>query len=260
MRNSLIKIEPPTNCPTCDSPLELVKDQLFCRNTSCSAQINKRIEHYAKVMKIKGLGPKTVEKLSLESINDLYELTIKDLSNHLGDRMASKLYKEIEGSKTTDLATFISAFSIPLIGTTAGSKLAKVTSSIEDISFKTCKSAGLGDIASANMLNWIAEEWENEYKLLPVKIIKTTIQKASPSLGLTVVLTGKLEGYTRSKLKTELEALGFDIKSTVSSKTNVVLAGANKNPTSTETKAEKLGIPITYSIAELIELKDSEIL
>jgi NAD-dependent DNA ligase len=249
-----IQIEAPVECPECNSELELVKDQLFCRNNACTAKVNKQIEHYAKVMKIKGLGPKTVEKLDLESISDLYALTEKDLANHLGERMASKLYKEINGSKTTDLATFISAFSIPLIGNTAGTKLAKVVSSVDDITFKVCKTAGLGDIASANLLDWIAVDWGDEFQLLPVKMIKTTIQQGSPSLGLSVALTGKLEGYTRNKLKAELEALGFDIKSAVSGKTNFVLAGANKNPSSTEVKAEKLGIPIARSVEELLEL------
>jgi NAD-dependent DNA ligase len=249
-----IQIEAPENCPECQSVLELVKDQLFCRNNACTAKVNKQIEHYGKIMKIRGLGPKTVEKLDLESISDLYALTEKDLSPYLGEKMASKLYKEINGSKSTDLATFISAFSISLIGNTAGTKLAKVVSSMDEINFKACKKAGLGDIASANLLDWIATDWEDEYQFLPVKIVKTTIQRASPSLGISVALTGKLEGYTRTKLKAELEALGFDIKSAVSSKTNFVLAGANKNPSSTEVKAEKLGIPIAYSVDELLEL------
>ena len=56
------KIEIPVNCPVCDSKLELVQDQLFCRNSSCDAQVQGKLEHFAKTMKIKGLGPRTIDK------------------------------------------------------------------------------------------------------------------------------------------------------------------------------------------------------
>ena len=52
----MTEIVPPTSCPTCASVLELVNDQLFCRNKLCPAQSAKRVEHFAKTLKIKGLG------------------------------------------------------------------------------------------------------------------------------------------------------------------------------------------------------------
>jgi DNA ligase (NAD+) len=61
-RKTLRQIVPPTNCPACNSDLELVNDQLFCRNSLCPAQSAKKLEHFARTIKIKGLGPSTIEK------------------------------------------------------------------------------------------------------------------------------------------------------------------------------------------------------
>ena len=62
------KIMPPANCPSCGSILEWKNDQLFCVSHSCQTKVYKRVEHFAKTLRIKGLGPKTVEKLALKDI------------------------------------------------------------------------------------------------------------------------------------------------------------------------------------------------
>ena len=74
---NLRTITEPTSCPTCNSTLELVNDQLFCRNNNCEAKTSKLIEHFAKTLKIKGLGPKTIDKLPLNSISDIYSISKK---------------------------------------------------------------------------------------------------------------------------------------------------------------------------------------
>ena len=87
-----MRIEIPHNCPACDYPLETVNDQLFCRNTACSARLDKQIEHFAKALSIKGLGAKTIEKLQLADTTELYYLDLDDLIEALGsERMATKL-------------------------------------------------------------------------------------------------------------------------------------------------------------------------
>ncbi len=70
------KIEIPQHCPSCASTLERVKDQIFCRNSSCNAKSVKQVQHYAKIARIKGLGLKTIEKLELDKISDIYDLNI----------------------------------------------------------------------------------------------------------------------------------------------------------------------------------------
>jgi len=138
-----MRIEIPTECPCCDYPLELVNDQLFCRNTACGAQLNKKVEHFCKTLGIKGMGSRTVEKLGLSDITELFYLDSEQVVETLGsEKVALKLLDEIERSKSADLATVIVSFSIPLVGSTASKKLCEVVTSVDEISYDTCKQAG----------------------------------------------------------------------------------------------------------------------
>ena len=106
------KIKIPTTCPCCDYKLETVNEQLFCRNTACTAQLGKKLEHFCKVLQIKGFGPKTIEKLNLADITELFYLDRDSVVEALGEKVADKLLDEIERAKSADLATVIAAFSI----------------------------------------------------------------------------------------------------------------------------------------------------
>jgi DNA ligase (NAD+) len=87
-----MKIKIPTNCPCCDYTLELVNDQLFCRNQACDAQLSKKLEHFCKALGIKGLGEKTIEKLQLSDITELYYLELDQIIELLGsEKIATKL-------------------------------------------------------------------------------------------------------------------------------------------------------------------------
>ena len=119
-------IQPPSNCPSCDSWLEEVNNLFYCKNELCGEKLQKQIEHFAKTLKIKGLGPATIKKLKLESINDLYWLTKNELKRLLDSSiLAGKLFNEIQNSRKAPLNVLLPAFSIPLIGKTAAEKLAK---------------------------------------------------------------------------------------------------------------------------------------
>ena len=59
------QIYPPANCPACGSILEWEKDQLFCKSNTCGGKTHKMVEHFAKTLRIKGLGPRTIEKLEI---------------------------------------------------------------------------------------------------------------------------------------------------------------------------------------------------
>jgi len=254
-------IVPPTHCPACGGELELVNAQLFCRNSACSAQSVKRFEHFAKTMKIKGLGPKTIEKLIdkevIQEIYDLFYLDIESISPIVGEKIAIKLIQEIDASRTTTIGTFISAFSIPLIGNTAGKKLETTLSSLQDIlsaDFETLKQAGLGDKAASNLLDWISDYFSVTAPAFEEKIIITdnTKIKASinkPNVG-TVVITGKFD-KSRSVLQLELEELGFEVKTTVTSKTNYLLCADSDSASSKVQKAKSLGVKIVTNIDEL---------
>ena len=89
------QIQIPTDCPSCGSKLEQVNSQLFCRNISCEAQSSKKVEAFAKKMKIKGLGPSTISKLELTHISEIYELDKDYLVSILGDKTGTKIQKKI---------------------------------------------------------------------------------------------------------------------------------------------------------------------
>lgn len=263
--NELTKISAPSNCPSCDSPLELVKDQLFCRNNKCSAKVGKQLEHYCKTMKIKGMGPKTLEKLGIISITELYELTKEDLVDIMGEKIGTKLSTEIENSKIKDFPTFLAAFSIPLIGTTAASKLGSVVNNVSNITPNAAKEAGLGDKATESLWSWIEQFWYLEFINLPViqtnAIVptRTDVQKLDKADCITVVITGKLNDYkNRVEAKAYLEGLGFSVTASVTKKTNYLIDEAGR-ASSSRSKAESYGVTIT-SIIELVEeFKNKEI-
>ena len=88
------KIQVPSNCPSCNSILEWVNDLLFCKNKDCSTRSAKKIQHFAKTLYIKGLGPRSIEKLGLNSVVDMYYLDEESASLALNsEKLGSKLQK-----------------------------------------------------------------------------------------------------------------------------------------------------------------------
>ena len=239
----------PMNCPSCDSSLTRVKDQLFCKFSGCAGKQSKQVEKYAKTLKIKGLGEKTIEKLTINSIPEIYSLDFDTAKESIGEKLAEKLIIEIDKARNVHLENYLAAFSIPLVGTTAARKLSKFVDTIEVIDSVTCKKAGLGDKATANLLNWIAEEYV--YLNLPVSMI--TIDKVETiELGITVCITGKFPGYTRKSLQELLESKGVKVTTTVSSKTTYLVSNET-TATSKHKKAAALNIKI-LTLNEIIEV------
>ena len=248
-----MKIKIPTNCPCCDYTLELVNDQLFCRNQACDAQLSKKLEHFCKALGIKGLGEKTIEKLQLSDITELYYLELDQIIELLGsEKIATKLLLEINNSKTADLATVLPAFSIPLFGNTAAQKLCKVITNIDDISQETCKQAGLGDKVTANLLNWLETEFKEIREFLPFSF---TTKQGSNANSKTVCITGKLISFkNKSEAHVALELAGFKAVETVTKSTNYLVDEDNKG-SSKRTKAEQLGITIITNLSQFLNEK-----
>ena len=82
----------PTNCPCCDSVLVEINYLLYCKNSDCGTQSAKKLEHFAKTLKIKGLGPASIEKLDIDTIEELYDLTEEDMAERFGEWTAHKIY------------------------------------------------------------------------------------------------------------------------------------------------------------------------
>ena len=251
-----MKIEIPKTCPCCDYPLETVNEQLFCRNIACSAQLGKKIEHFCKTLSIKGMGAKTLEKLQLADITEIYYLDVTDLTEALGSsKIAEKLIEEIEKSKSADLQTVLPAFSIPLFGSTASAKLCTVVSSLAEITVEKCKEAGLGDKVTNNLMTYLETDLKEMKEFLPFSF--TTNKKAVPSNvdknSKTVCITGKLSSFkNKAEAYTALAAAGFKTVESVTKATDFLVDEDNKG-SSKRTKADQLGIPIIPNLIQFLK-------
>lgn len=249
-----MRITIPHNCPECDYPLETVNEQLFCRNTACPARLDKQIEHFAKTLGIKGLGEKTVAKLNLADVTELYYLDRTQLVEDLGsERLADKLLSEIELSKTSDLATVLQSFSIPLVGGTASKKICQVVESIDDITAETCKQAGLGEKVSHNLLEWLKTDFEELRQFLPFSFRSTKSTSSVNTSGKTVCITGKLKTFkTKAEAYNVLECAGYKVVESVTKSTDFLVDEENKN-SSKRKKAEELNITIISNLESFIK-------
>lgn len=248
-----MKIEIPVNCPCCEYRLELVNDQLFCRNTACSAQLNKKLEHFCKTLGIKGFGPKTVEKLDLADITEIYYLELDQLTEALGsEKTAAKLLNEIEASKTAKLDKVLAAFSIPLIGQTAAQKLCGVVGSVDEITVETCQQAGLGEKATANLISWLETEFQEVREFLPFDF-QTSGTVSNTDNGKNICITGKLASFkTKSEAAAQLVAAGYNVVDSVTKTTDYLVDEGDKGSTKRK-KAEDLGIPIITNLIDFLK-------
>lgn len=254
-----MKIEIPTQCPSCGSKLDLVNGQLFCRNKSnCPAQSSKLIENFCTKMKLKGFGPKTIEKLELTKISELFYLTEEDLVGAVGSKVATKLISELNTKVRGDIdfGSVLGSLGIPLIGEVAAKKLSQNCTSFHDV-----KADGK---AGENYKTWLNSPQGKDVIELPWKfstgirgtkadIIITDELVAQPN-GITVCITGSLQDFAnRTDATNYLESLGYTVKKSVTKDVKYLICeDESKRSSSSYKKAETNGIEI-LSIKELLE-------
>ena len=245
-----MKIEIPTTCPCCDYKLELVNDQLFCRNTACGAQLGKKVEHFCKTLGIKGMGPKSVEKLNLQDLTELFYLDADSVIEALGsEKTAHKLLDEINRAKSADLATVLASFSITLVGATASQKICSVVDHIDEITYETCKQAGLGDKVSENLVGWLQTDFPDLREFLPFSFKSNRNSTTnSNNNSKTVCITGKLSSYkNKAEAYKALEAAGYKAVESITKTTDYLVDEEDKASTKRK-KAESLGIQIITNL------------
>ncbi len=248
------KIIPPTHCPTCSTELVWEKDQLFCYNSDCSGKTSKKLEHFARTLKIKGLGPATIEKLKIVNFFDLYELPLEMMIDALGsEKLAVKLHREIENSKLTDLSDLLPAFSIKLIGKTASHKICSVVRNVAEITEETCEKAGLGPAATNNLLDWIIEEFTDGYDRLPFRWQQITKHQLEPNATKGVIcISGKLTSYKTKAAATEvLQQMGYLVKSSLTKDVNILVNESGIESAKTQTARDR-GVIIITNLNEII--------
>lgn len=250
----------PKSCPSCESLLENVNGQLFCRNKgSCPAQSSKTVENFCKKMKIKGFGEKTVEKLEINTIVELYTLTEPALKQSLGDKVGSKLFLEIQKAMSCEFSVILGSLGIPLIGKVAAEKLATQINCFSDITPKACESAGLGPKAIESLSGWLDSpegsetscflDSNIEFKEVSAKPTKNTEHK------FDVCVTGKLNDFSsRNKAADYLGTFGIGVKGSVTKTVKYLICeDDSKKGSSSYKKAVDKGIEIV-SIKQLINI------
>jgi NAD-dependent DNA ligase len=251
MRREIMKILAPTNCPSCDSLLTAKNDILYCINKDCGATSAKKVEHFAKTIKVKGLGPAAIEKLELNNIAEIYDIDVGYMTFCLGSaKLAIKLFSEIENSKQQQLNTLLPAFGIPLIGKTATEKLSKVCDSLFDINEETCKAAGLGPKETENLMNWLNSDYQDVCDLpFSWKFDKRPV--ATEQKGV-ICISGKLKSFkTKAEATSVLEELGYTVKDSLT-KDVTILVSEEGRATAKTAKAEQQGIRIVNNLKDLI--------
>ena len=254
-----------THCPECQT--ELIRKegeaQHYCPNYyGCPPQIIGRIEHYIsrKAMDIEGLGGETVALLYhnglVHDYSDLYELIVDQVIQL--DRMAQKssenLVNGIEKSKEVPFERVLFALGIRYVGETVAKKLARHYKSIEALQAASLMDLILVDEIGERIAQSVLEFFENENNQRIISRLKAfgiqfeVVEKFNPNAtnklqGKTFVVSGVFEKFNRDDLKISIEENGGKVGSSISAKTDYVIAGANMGPAKLE-KATKLGVPI----------------
>lgn len=251
----MTSIQAPTHCPSCESELVWVNHLLYCRNASCGSQSQKKLEHFAKTLKIKGLGPASIEKLGISDIDEIYTLSQEQIAECLSsDKLAEKLYSEIQNSKSAPLELLLPAFSIPLIGKTAAEKLSSVCTDITDINERNCEKAGLGPKATESLIDWLVNDFYcfyDGYLPFTFKFSKTST-KPVETKGI-VCISGKLKSFkTKAEATKALENAGYEVKSSLTKQVTVLVNESGIESAKTKT-ARDSGVLIVTNLISFLE-------
>ncbi len=257
------EIDVPHNCPSCNSKLEMVGPNLFCKNPECQEKQIQKLAYFASrnCMNIEGLSTKILEVLckncGVKSFSDIYKLTKEDLTGLPGfkTKKIDNILNSIKNSKTCNLSNFLDALSIDGVGEKTSKDLAKKFGTLENI-----KSAIIGELLEVKdigevIANNIFEYFRNNINLIEiekltncgVEILEKTPREqntTSPFYNKKVVLTGTLEKYKRSDATKIIEDMGGEVSSSVSKNTDYVLVGSDAG--SKLDKARELNIKILY--------------
>jgi len=254
-----------THCPECHSKLTRKEGEAnhFCPNFyGCPPQIIGRIQHYIsrKAMDIDGLGGETVALLFenglVKDYSDLYELTIDQVIplERMAQKSAENLVNGIEKSKEIPFERVLFALGIRYVGETVAKKLAKHYKSIEALRKASLMDLILVDEIGERIAQSVIEFFENESNCLIIDRLASfgiqleLVEKFNPNateklVGKTFVVSGVFEVFSRDGLKKAIEDNGGKVGSSISAKTDFVLAGDNMGPAKLE-KANQLGISI----------------
>ena len=254
-------IEEPTTCPCCGSKLVKKGPLIFCPNFyGCKDQVVQRLTHFASRggMNIDGLSEKTIEvlyeKLGICDVSMLYKLQKDDLVNldRFGELKADNLINAIQKSKKVEFFRFIFSLGILEVGIKTAMDLSKNFESMEDLIHARYRRLNqivdIGDVITRNILEFFANDNNiAEIQRLFDAGVEIIYPEKKPQIetiftGKKVVITGKIEGYSREGMSDKIMELGGNVASSVSPKTDFLIVGAD--PGSKLAKAKSFGVRI----------------
>ena len=267
------KFQMPAKCSVCGNKVSRPTGEVayYCTNKECFAQQLERLYHFVSrpAFDIVGLGPKIIEQLQREDLvknpSDIFLLTEEDLQplERFAEKSAQNLIAAIKKSKTVTLAKFIYALGIRHVGEETAILLSqeiknyelrikninpeKLLEAVDSINLEELREIReIGEKVAASIKEWFDDK-KNRQLIAAlskngVKIVLPEQAAAGKFAGLTFVLTGELENYSRAEAKEIIRNFGGDVSASVSKKTDYVLLG--ENPGSKYDKAKELGVKL----------------
>ena len=252
----------PKHCPVCGGEISKPEGEVVsrCIAADCPAQLKGRLLHFAsrRAMRIEGLGESLVDQLvksgKVRDAGDLYGLTLDDIASleRMAKKSASNLLAQIEASKERDLSNLIYALGLRHVGDRTATTLARQFGSLDALSKATVEQLDdvpeIGLTVAESVRDWFDDEGNVELcKRLEAAGVRTSLEKSSEPTNETLagklfVLTGALAGFTRDEARAVIERRGGRVTSSVSKKTDYVVAGEEAG--SKLDKATELGVKV----------------
>ena len=258
----------PELCPVCETPVVKNDDDAMhrCPNASCPAQFYELLKHFVgkNAANIDGLGERwcgiLIEQGMVSDVSSLYRLEKDKLLalDRMGDKLATKIMSNIEASKNRPLPRMLFALGITHVGAEVADLLAQNYLGIEDLAKAPEEDLtlieGIGPKIAESIVSWFQDA---DNRAVVEKLLAAGVRLRQDSLpmipaaapsgdspfgGLTFVVTGTLSAFSRSEAEARIKGLGGKVTSSVTKKTNYVVAG--ESPGSKVATAEKLGTPI----------------
>ena len=271
----------PELCPVCETPVVKNDDDAMhrCPNASCPAQFYELLKHFVgkNAANIDGLGERwcgiLIEQGMVSDVSGLYRLEKDKLLalDRMGDKLATKIMSNIEASKNRPLPRMLFALGITHVGAEVADLLAQNYLGIEDLAKAPEEDLtlieGIGPKIAESIVSWFQDA---DNRAVVEKLLAAGVRLRQDSLpmipaaapsgdspfgGLTFVVTGTLSAFSRSEAEARIKGLGGKVTSSVTKKTNYVVAG--ESPGSKVATAGKLGTPILDEASFLRLLESS---
>ncbi len=248
-------------CPVCHTPLVKIDANYYCVNTAgCAPQQKAALEHFVSrnAMNIEGLGKETVSDLYeaglVKTPADFYKLTKEDLLKLEGvkDKTAENILRGIEKSKERPAEKLLYALGIKHVGESTAKKLMKHFKSFDKLMHASKEELmqveDVGEVVAESILNYFSNP-DNKKLIEELKKagLKMETEEQAPETnvlqGKHFVVSGTFKHFSRDEIKEDIEKHGGIVQSSVSGKTDFLLAGEKPGP-SKMAKAQQLGIPV----------------